>query len=401
MAAVADLGDGGRLPAPRGLGEVAGGGGAAGGHLREHGGGSRLDEALRAPPEGDAPGDRFEAPARAAAAGRSRGVEHDVADLPRQPLRPPVEAPIDHQPAPDARPEGRVKEVARPPPRAETVLPEGGRGSVVLDGDGDAEAFGKGLREREVAEGRDVRRDHHPASLRVDEAGHGEGGGSGRGRGPLANRLEEFADAFEHTRGGGVGRRRDLVADEHLARVVDEGGAQVRPTEVAGDDGAGHAGTVREARLSLDTPRVRPHPSPMEPWQVRLLADERSGVLGTIARSGLPQLVPVCYALVGDAIAIAIDEKPKRGTTLARVRNIERDPRATLLVDHYEERWERLAWLRLEGHADILEQGSAWPEALEALRRRYPRYRSMALEGLPVIRLRPARVVGWRWQDTD
>lgn len=139
----------------------------------------------------------------------------------------------------------------------------------------------------------------------------------------------------------------------------------------------------------------------MDAWQVRLLEDERAGVLGTIARSGLPQLVPVCYALVGDAIAIAIDEKPKRGTTLARIRNIERDPRATLLVDHYEERWERLAWLRLEGDADVLEQGSAWPEALAALRRRYPRYRSMALEGLPVIRLRPARVVGWRWQDTD
>ena len=139
----------------------------------------------------------------------------------------------------------------------------------------------------------------------------------------------------------------------------------------------------------------------MERWQVRLLEDERSGVLGTIARSGLPQLVPVCYALVGDAIAVAIDEKPKQGATLARVRNIERDPRATLLVDHYEERWEQLAWLRLEGDADIVERGSDWPEALEALRRRYPRYRSMALEGLPVIRLRPARVVGWRWQDTD
>ena len=146
---------------------------------------------------------------------------------------------------------------------------------------------------------------------------------------------------------------------------------------------------------------MRPHPSRMEPWQVRLLEDERSGVLGTIARSGLPQLVPVCYALVGDAIAVAIDEKPKQGTTLARVRNIERDPRATLLVDHYEERWERLGWLRLEGDADIVERGSDWPEALEALRRRYPRYRSMALEGLPVIRLRPARMVGWRWQDTD
>ncbi len=71
----------------------------------------------------------------------------------------------------------------------------------------------------------------------------------------------------------------------------------------------------------------------MEAWQERLLEDERSGVLGTIARSGLPQLVPVCFALVEGAIAIAIDEKPKRGVTLARVRNIERDPRSTRCAD--------------------------------------------------------------------
>ena len=139
----------------------------------------------------------------------------------------------------------------------------------------------------------------------------------------------------------------------------------------------------------------------MEAWQARLLEDERSGVLGTIAQSGLPQLVPVCFALVEGDIAIAIDEKPKRGGTLARVRNIERDARATLLVDHYEERWERLAWLRLEGDAAVLERGGEWREALDALRRRYPRYRAMALEGLPLIRLRPTRVVGWRWQDAD
>lgn len=118
----------------------------------------------------------------------------------------------------------------------------------------------------------------------------------------------------------------------------------------------------------------------MEAWQERLLEDERSGVLGTIARGGLPQLVPVCFALVEGDIAIAIDEKPKRGGTLARVRNIARDPRATLLVDHYEERWERLAWLRLECAATVLARGAEWPEAVDALRGRYPRYRAMALE---------------------
>ena len=136
----------------------------------------------------------------------------------------------------------------------------------------------------------------------------------------------------------------------------------------------------------------------MERWQERLLEEARSGALATIARDGLPQLTPVCYALAEGAVAIAIDEKPKRGGALARVRNVERDPRAALLVDRYEERWERLAWVRLEGAAEALARGDEWPAALAALRRRYPRHRAMELEARPLLRLRPSRVVGWRWE---
>ncbi len=136
----------------------------------------------------------------------------------------------------------------------------------------------------------------------------------------------------------------------------------------------------------------------METWQRQLLDDARSGTLGTIAATGLPQLVPVCFALVAGDIAIAIDEKPKQGGPLARLRNIERDPRVALLVDHYEDRWERLAWVRLEGDALVVASGGAWPAALAALRARYPQYRAMALERLPVIRIQPKRVVGWRAQ---
>lgn len=135
----------------------------------------------------------------------------------------------------------------------------------------------------------------------------------------------------------------------------------------------------------------------MERWQERLLEEARSGALATIARDGLPQLTPVCYALADGAVAVAIDEKPKRGGTLARVRNVERDPRAVLLVDRYEERWERLAWVRLEGAAETLARGDEWPAALAALRRRYPRHRAMALEARPLLRLHPTRVVAWRW----
>ncbi|MBI5948515.1 MAG: TIGR03668 family PPOX class F420-dependent oxidoreductase [Chloroflexi bacterium] len=135
----------------------------------------------------------------------------------------------------------------------------------------------------------------------------------------------------------------------------------------------------------------------MEAWQAELLDECRVARLGTIAADGRPRLVPVCYALVDGEIVIAVDEKPKRGGKLARVRDIERDPRATLLVDRYDEDWVRLAWVRFDCRATVEPAGDRLPGALVALRARYPQYAAMALEGLPVIVLLPEGVVGWRW----
>lgn len=140
-------------------------------------------------------------------------------------------------------------------------------------------------------------------------------------------------------------------------------------------------------------------------WEAALLEEERFGVLATIAPDGHPRLVPVCYAVVqGEhapltAIAIAIDEKPKRAAAeLARLRDLRRDSRCTLLVHRAAEDWERLAWVRVEAGAAVLEAGSARPDALDALRARYRQYAAMALEARPLILLDPTRVVSWRWK---
>lgn len=132
-------------------------------------------------------------------------------------------------------------------------------------------------------------------------------------------------------------------------------------------------------------------------WQVALLEECRVARLGTIGDGGAPHLVPVCYALCAERIVIAVDEKPKRTTTrLARLRNIQRDPRVALLIDRYSEDWTQLAWLRIDGDASVEDQSSRNPVALAALRKRYPQYRSMGLESLPLISITPTRVSGWR-----
>ncbi len=135
----------------------------------------------------------------------------------------------------------------------------------------------------------------------------------------------------------------------------------------------------------------------LEDWVERLADECRVARLGTLAKDGQPHLVPVCYAFVDGDFAIAIDEKPKKAGTLARVRNIERDPRVTLLIDRYDDDWTKLAWVRIEGRATVLQSGTDWPAALSALRSRYRPYETMALEDLPLLRIRPERVVSWRW----
>jgi PPOX class probable F420-dependent enzyme len=136
------------------------------------------------------------------------------------------------------------------------------------------------------------------------------------------------------------------------------------------------------------------------PWQLDLLNECRVARLGTISASGAPHLAPVCFALFEGSIAIAIDEKPKRTLELARLANIRRDPRVTLLVDWYDDDWARLAWVRIDGTAKVLEHASEWPGALGALRKRYWQYETMELETLPAIRIEAKRVSGWRFSES-
>ena len=127
--------------------------------------------------------------------------------------------------------------------------------------------------------------------------------------------------------------------------------------------------------------------------------------LATASARGKPLVVPVCFACGKDAIYSVLDEKPKRvaASRLRRARNILANPQVCLLVDHYEEDWSRLAYILVEGSAEVL-SGEAEPaehaEALRLLRVKYPQYRAMRLAGRPVIRISPQRIITWKAAST-
>jgi PPOX class probable F420-dependent enzyme len=124
------------------------------------------------------------------------------------------------------------------------------------------------------------------------------------------------------------------------------------------------------------------------------LAAARVGRLATVRPDGGPHVVVCCFAVEGDRVWTAIDAKPKSGGPLQRLENVRANPRASLLVDHYEEDWERLWWVRVDGAAAVLEDGNEEERAIATLTARYPQY-ERARPGGPVIALTIERITGW------
>ena len=114
------------------------------------------------------------------------------------------------------------------------------------------------------------------------------------------------------------------------------------------------------------------------------LAAARVARLATIDPDGRPHLVPIVFAIDGDTLYSAVDAKPKRSTTLRRIENARERPDVTVLVDHYEDDWSRLWWIRLRGRARVLDGGDELEHALRLLADKYPQYRDEP-PGAPVL----------------
>jgi PPOX class probable F420-dependent enzyme len=116
--------------------------------------------------------------------------------------------------------------------------------------------------------------------------------------------------------------------------------------------------------------------------------------LATVDPDGRPHLVPIAFALLGDTLYSAVDAKPKRSRVLRRIENARERPDATVLVDHYEDDWTRLWWVRLRGRARVLDGDDEAVRALEALAAKYEQYRDEP-PGLPVLAVDVDDWRGW------
>jgi PPOX class probable F420-dependent enzyme len=106
----------------------------------------------------------------------------------------------------------------------------------------------------------------------------------------------------------------------------------------------------------------------------RRFAAARVAHLATVRTDGRPHLVPIVFALDGDRVYSIADPKPKRGPDLLRFRNIAANPAVSLLVDHYDEDWNRLWWVRADGVARVIDDGPERETAIRLLRAKYRQY---------------------------
>ena len=136
----------------------------------------------------------------------------------------------------------------------------------------------------------------------------------------------------------------------------------------------------------------------LDPGERALLDEARTATLATIDPAGRPRLVPICFVLHGTTVVSPLDEKPKATVdprALARVRDIAARPDVQLLIQRWDEDWSRLAWLRIDGRARLVEPGAIEAGTIAALRARYPQYATHRLEDRPMLAIEIERTRAW------
>ncbi len=145
-----------------------------------------------------------------------------------------------------------------------------------------------------------------------------------------------------------------------------------------------------------NTPILQFHVS-LTKQELAFIRSVRVAHLATADRTGQPHVIPICFVFDGNYFYSPIDEKPKRTVPqkLKRLRNLRENPRVSLVIDRYDEDWAKLVYILIIGKARVLVSGDKHRKAVNRLRRKYPQYRTMRIDRMPMILIRPTRMTSW------
>ena len=89
-------------------------------------------------------------------------------------------------------------------------------------------------------------------------------------------------------------------------------------------------------------------------WARELLAEERVARLAFLDEDDRPRVLPVTFALAGEAVWSAIDEKPKRTPRAGPRTAPAPPPRGRAVRGRLLDDWSQLAWVQLLGRVEWL-----------------------------------------------
>jgi PPOX class probable F420-dependent enzyme len=116
--------------------------------------------------------------------------------------------------------------------------------------------------------------------------------------------------------------------------------------------------------------------------------------LATVSSEGRPHVVPIVFAVEGETLYFAVDAKPKKTIDLQRLKNIAANPEISVLVDHYEDDWSKLWWVRVDGTARVVVDIEKADHAIDLLANKYEQHARARPDG-PVVAIHIDRVTGW------
>ena len=131
--------------------------------------------------------------------------------------------------------------------------------------------------------------------------------------------------------------------------------------------------------------------APLNEKQAALFTGRNWGVIATIREDGSPQATPVWVDYDGENVLV----NSARGRT--KVKNIERDPRATVTVLPAEN--QQGGYVMVSGPAEIVDEGAGAVEHINMLAKKYlgeDKYPYLGPgEQRVIIKIRPERVDGF------
>lgn len=127
----------------------------------------------------------------------------------------------------------------------------------------------------------------------------------------------------------------------------------------------------------------------------RRFIEARVARFASVGVDGRPHVVPVCFAATPQQLITAVDHKPKTTSNLKRLDNVRANPTVSVLVDHYEEDWSLLWWVRVDGIARVVDDDAELLALLEPLVAKYPQHYGAERVTGPAIAVDLQHWTGW------